>query len=452
MFQSLSERLGKTFKGLLGKNKLTKDNIQGSLREVEQALLEADCAHEVVEALSQQLETETVGLTISEGLSASQTFIKQVQAALVNIMGQSHQELSLKAQAPVVILLAGLQGSGKTTTAAKLARHLQEKHHKKVLLTSCDVYRPAAQLQLEVLVNSIGATYFTSSDTAPLQIAQKAYESAKKGHFDVLIVDTAGRLAIDEEMMVEIRALSDALTPHETLFVVDGTTGQDAARTAKKFHETLALTGVIVTKLDGDTRAGAILSIRHITGCPIKFVGMGEKTDALDLFHPDRMASRILGMGDVLSLIEQLEKNVDEKEAKKLAKKLETGKGFNFEDFRQQILQMQKMGGLANVLDKMPGMSAVPKQVRDKVNDKQMNRSLAIIQSMTIKERRHPEIIKGRRKMRIAQGSGTGVPEVNQLIKQFEDMQKMMKKMQQMGGLSALMQRLPKGIFPGGHQ
>jgi signal recognition particle subunit SRP54 len=364
-------------------------------------------------------------------------------------MGESNEALNLAAQPPAVILMAGLQGAGKTTSVGKLSKLLKERDKKKVLVVSADVYRPAAIKQLERLASDIDVDCFPSSaDQKPIDIANAAIDHAKRKFYDVLIVDTAGRLAIDEQMMAEIQALHAAIHPVETLFVVDAMTGQDAANTAKSFGDALPLTGVILTKVDGDARGGAALSVRHITGKPIKFLGVGEKTDALEPFHPDRIASRILGMGDVLSLIEDLQRNVDQDKAQKLAKKFKEKKGFDLEDFREQLGQMHNMGGMMGMLDKLPGMSNIREDVKNQVDDKMFKQMEAIITSMTMKERQRPEIIKGSRKKRIAAGSGTQVQDVNRLLKQFTQMQKMMKKMQK-GGMKGMMRNM-QGMMGGG--
>jgi signal recognition particle subunit SRP54 len=365
-------------------------------------------------------------------------------------MGEKNDSLNLRAQPPVIILVAGLQGSGKTTSIAKLARLLIEREKKSVTVVSCDVYRPAAIKQLETLAEEVGARFFPSdSSQKPLKIAKAAIEDAKKQYSDVLLIDTAGRLHVDEAMMDEIKTLHQAINPHETLFVVDSMTGQDAANTAKAFNDALPLTGVILTKADGDARGGAALSVRHITGKPIKFIGVGEKTDALEAFYPDRIASRIIGHGDVLTLIEEAERKVNKQEASKLVGKLRQGKGFDLEDFRSQLVQMRNMGGVGTFMDKMPGMSQVPNKVKDQVNDKELKRLEAIINSMTKQERAVPTIIKGARKRRIADGSGTQVQDVNRLLKQFGHMQKMMKQVSKKGGIGRVMQSM-KGRMPPG--
>ncbi|MBD1576082.1 MULTISPECIES: signal recognition particle protein [Vibrio] len=449
MFDNLTERLSSTLKNISGKGRLTEDNIKETLREVRMALLEADVALPVVRDFIKQIKERAVGIEVSKSLTPGQEFIKIVQAELESVMGESNEALNLAAQPPAVILMAGLQGAGKTTSVGKLAKLLTERDKKKVLVVSADVYRPAAIKQLEMLATEVGTDFFPSSaDQKPIDIANAAIDHAKKKFYDVVILDTAGRLAIDEEMMGEIKALHNAITPVETLFVVDAMTGQDAANTAKAFGDTLPLTGVILTKVDGDARGGAALSVRHVTGKPIKFLGVGEKTDALEAFHPERVASRILGMGDVLSLIEDLEKNVDKAKAEKMAKKFKQKKGFDLEDFREQLGQMQNMGGMAGMMNKLPGMGNLPANVKDKVDDKMFSQMEAMISSMTMKERQHPELIKGSRKKRIAAGSGTQVQDVNRMLKQFTQMQKMMKKMQK-GGMKGMMRGM-QGMMGGG--
>jgi signal recognition particle subunit SRP54 len=396
MFENLTDRLSKTLKNISGKGRLTEDNIKETLREVRMALLEADVALPVVRDFVARVKEGAVGVEVSKSLTPGQEFIKIVQAQLEAVMGESNEALNLAAQPPAVILMAGLQGAGKTTSVGKLAKLLKERDKKKVLVVSADVYRPAAMKQLETLANDLEVEFFPSSaDQKPIDIANAAIDHAKKKFFDVLIVDTAGRLAIDEYMMAEIKDLHAAINPIETLFVVDAMTGQDAANTAKAFGDALPLTGVILTKVDGDARGGAALSVRHITGKPIKFLGVGEKTDALEPFHPDRIASRILGMGDVLSLIEDLQRNVDHEQAERLAKKFKEKKGFDLEDFREQLGQMQNMGGMMGMLDKLPGMANLPANVKDKVDDKMFKQMEAIICSMTMHERQHPDMIKG---------------------------------------------------------
>jgi len=449
MFENLSGRLDETFKRLRGQARLSEDNIKDALRDVRMALLEADVALPVVKAFIDQVKVKAVGVDVIKSLTPGQAFIKVVRDELVSVMGETNEELDLSMAPPAVVLMAGLQGSGKTTSVAKLARMLKERHKKTVLVASCDIYRPAAIEQLKTLATEVGVEFFPSDiNQDPVKIAKNALVEAKKRVIDVVIIDTAGRLHVDESMMGEIKRIHSAINPIETLFVVDSMTGQDAANTAKAFNEALPLTGVILTKTDGDARGGAALSIRQITGKPIKFLGVGEKTHALEAFHPDRVASRILGMGDVLSLVEEAERTVDKEEAAKLAGKLKKGKGFDLEDFRSQIQQMKKMGGMTSLLDKMPGMGGLAPEVKNQVNDKEMNRLEAIINSMTPQERRKPDIIKGSRKRRIAVGSGVQVQDVNRLLKQFTQMQKMMKKMKK-GGASKMMRAL-KGKMPPG--
>jgi signal recognition particle subunit SRP54 len=448
MFESLTERLGRTFKALRGQGRLTEDNIKDALRDVRMALLEADVALPVVRDFINQVRERAVGKEVLESLTPGQAMIGVVRDELTALMGESNADLQLNVPPPAVILMAGLQGAGKTTTVAKLARFLKERRKKSVSVASCDIYRPAAIEQLKTLAGEVGVNFHPSAaGQDPVAIAQAAVEAARKQFIDVLIIDTAGRLHIDAAMMDEIQRLHAALRPVETLFVVDSMTGQDAANTAKAFNDALPLTGVILTKTDGDARGGAALSVRHITGKPIKFLGVGEKTEALEPFYPDRLASRILGMGDILSLVEQAERSIDRDQAEKFANKLKKGKGFDLEDFREQVQQMRKMGGMASLLDKLPGMGNVPDEVKGQLNDKEFSRIEAIINSMTVKERRFPDIIKGSRKRRIAAGSGTQVQDVNRLLKQFDQMQRMMKKMSK-GGLGKLMKGLG-GKLPG---
>ncbi len=451
MFENLTERLSSTLKNISGRGRLTEENIKDTLREVRMALLEADVALPVVKEFVNRVKERAVGQEVNKSLSPGQAFIKIVQSELVAVMGESNESLNLATQPPAIVLMAGLQGAGKTTSVGKLAKFLKERQKKKVLVVSADVYRPAAIKQLETLASDIGVEFFSSSaEEKPAAIAAKALDHAKKGYFDILIVDTAGRLHVDSEMMLEIQELHKQLNPIETLFVVDAMTGQDAANTARAFNEALPLTGVILTKADGDARGGAALSVRHITGKPIKFIGMGEKTDALEPFYPDRIASRILGMGDVLSLIEEMERNVDKEKAAKLAQKVQKGKGFDLEDFREQLVQMKSMGGMMGMLDKLPGVSGLPENVKDKIDDKITVRMEAIINSMTPAERRNPDLIKGSRKKRIAMGSGVEIQDVNRLLKQFDQMQKMMKKVAGKGGLRKMMGSMKNMLPPGG--
>ncbi len=449
MFDSLSERLQRTVKHLRGQARLTEDNIKDALREVRMALLEADVALPVVKAFIEHVRERAMGREVQQSLNPGQVFIKVVNDELVQIMGAANETLDLRSQPPAVVLLAGLQGSGKTTTTGKLARFLKERQHKKVMVVSCDVYRPAAIEQLRTVAADVGATFFPSdASQKPLDIASAALEAARRQFMDVLLVDTAGRLHVDADMMAEVQALHAAIRPVETLFVVDAMTGQDAANTAKAFGDALPLTGVVLTKADGDARGGAALSVRHITGKPIKFLGVGERSQALEPFHPERVASRILGMGDVLSLVEDIERKVDREKAEKLTQKFKKGKTFDLEDFRDQMDQMLGMGGMAAFMDKLPGMERLPDGVRQQASDKEVKRLVAIINSMTAQERRHPDIIKGSRRRRIAAGSGTQIQDVNKLLKQFTQMQKMMKKLSK-GGMGKLMRSL-KGRLPMG--
>lgn len=454
MFDNLTERLSGALRSITGKAVLSEENIQESLREVRKALLEADVALSVVKDFVERVKLRAVGQSVSASLNPGQAFLKIVQAELQSLMGEANEGLDLRTTPPAVMLMAGLQGAGKTTTVAKLALWLKTNHQKKIMVVSADVYRPAAIKQLETLAEEVGVEFFPSDvSQKPEQIVKNAVAEAKRKFIDVLFVDTAGRLAIDDEMMAEIKALHTAVKPVETLFVVDSMTGQDAANTAKIFNDTLPLTGVILTKTDGDSRGGAALSVRQITGKPIKFLGVSEKVDGLEPFHPDRVASRILGMGDVLSLIEDVEKNVDKKKAEKLAKKIKRGKRFDLQDFKDQLEQMQNMGGIGNLLDKMPGMGGMSKAAAGMVDDKSFGQMGAIISSMTMKERRNPTILNGSRKRRIIQGSGTQIQDLNRLIKQHKQMQKMMKKMKG-GGLANMMRGMggmkpPGGGFPG---
>ncbi|BCA94084.1 signal recognition particle protein [Legionella antarctica] len=454
MFDNLTERLTRTFKNLRGLGRLTEENIQQALREVRLSLIEADVALPVIKEFIEQVKQKALGKDVLTSLNPDQAFIKTVHDELIHVMGDERAELNFKTQPPAVFLMAGLQGSGKTTSTAKLARYLKETENKKVMLVSVDVYRPAAIQQLKVLADQIDVAFFPAeSSEQPITIAQKALDSAKKQYMDILIIDTAGRMHIDSDMMDEIKALHHEVNPIETLFIVDSMTGQDAANTAKAFHEALPLTGVILTKTDGDARGGAALSVRQITGQPIKFIGSGEKVEALEPFHPERIASRILGMGDILTLIEEVERKADKQASEKLANKLKKGKGFDLEDFKQQLLQMNNMGGVAGMMSKLPGISQMPQQAMQQVNDKALAQTVAIINSMTPKERRIPKIIVGSRKKRIALGSGTQIQDVNRLLKQFEQMQKMMKKFTKPGGMQKMMRGLGgmagmKGMFP----
>ena len=429
MFDNLTDRLSLTLKKLKGQGRLTEDNIKETLQEVRTALLEADVSLPVVTDFIERVKAGALGQEVQASLSPGQSLIKLVQAELVKVMGEANEALNLRATPPAIILMAGLQGAGKTTSVAKLGRWLQENQKKKVGVVSTDVYRPAAIKQLQMLANEVSLDFFESDiSQQPVDIARNAIDAAKRKFLDVIIIDTAGRLHIDDEMMGEIKALHAAINPIETLFVVDSMTGQDAAITAKAFNDALPLTGVILTKADGDARGGAALSIRHITGKPIKFIGVGEKTDGLEPFYPDRIASRILGMGDMLSLIEEIEQKVDKEKAEKLVKKIQKGQGFNLEDFREQLQEMQRMGGVGSMLEKLPGMNAVPSDMKAQINDKMLARQIAVINSMTMQERKYPDLIKGNRKKRIAAACGQELHDVNRMLKQFLMMQKMMKK------------------------
>ena len=449
MFDGLSERLGQTVRNLRGVGRLTDDNIKDTMREVRMALLEADVALPVVREFIDHVKEKALGDKVLKSLTPGQALVKVVNDELTAIMGEANETLNLSVTPPDVIMMAGLQGAGKTTTVAKLARWLKEKQKKSVMVVSADVYRPAAIKQLQTVAAEVGADFFPSTtEQDPVDIAKAAIKEAKIQNNDVLIIDTAGRMHIDDEMMGEIKRLHAAVNPAETLFVVDSMTGQDAANTSKAFNDALPLTGVILTKTDGDARGGAALSTRFITGKPIKFIGVGEKMSALEPFHPERIASRILGMGDVVSLVEDVQSSVDHVKAAKLANKIKKGKGFDLDDFSEQLQQMKNMGGIASLMGKLPGMPNIPKGAMDQVDDKKMLHLEAIISSMTPKERRFPDVIKGSRKKRIAAGSGMQVQDVNRLLKQFTQMQKMMKKMK--GGGMAKMMRSMKGQLPPG--
>lgn len=450
MFQNLTESLNKTIRNLRGQGRLTPENIQETLREVRAALLEADVALPVARSLIEKVKERAIGQEVMQSLTPGQALIKVFHDELRDSMSDEHQEINLNATPPAIILMAGLQGSGKTTSTAKLARWLKESMKKTVMVVSTDIYRPAAIEQLQILAKEVDVVFFLShTGQKPVEIAREAIKTAKLQFIDVVIVDTAGRLHIDEEMMAEIKEIHAATQPIETFFVVDSMTGQDAANTAKVFNDTLPLTGIILTKTDGDARGGAALSIRAITGKPIKFMGNGEKTQALTPFYPDRIASRILDMGDILSLVEAAEKHIDKDKANKLADKLKKGKGFNLQDFLDQMLQMENMGGISKLLDKLPGVTNVHGKLKNKINDSMFVKKIAIIRSMTKRERRHPELIKNSQKRRIALGSGTSIQEVNRLLKEFDQMQKMMKKFTKGGGIMNLMKQF-KGKLPMG--
>ena len=448
MFESLTQRLSGTIERLRGRGRLTEENIREATREVRIALLEADVALPVVQALIERIKVRAVGQEVLKSLTPGQALVKVVRDELATVMGAQATDLNLNVPAPAVILMAGLQGAGKTTTVGKLARHLRERRKKKVMVVSADVYRPAAIEQLQTLAGQVGAQFHPSAaGQSPEAIVRGAIDDARKSHVDVLIVDTAGRTSIDDAMMAEIKALHGVANPVETLFVVDAMTGQDAATTAKHFSEALPLTGVVLTKTDGDARGGAALSVRYVTGRPIKFIGTGEKADGLDVFHPERVASRILDMGDVLSLVEQVEQQVDRDKATKLAEKVAKGKKFNLEDMRDQLEQMQNMGGISGLLDKMPGVGKIPDAVKNQVTGKEVPRQIAIINSMTPRERRNPALLNGSRRARIARGSGTTPADVNRLLKSFQQMEKMMSKFGK-GGMKGMMRGM-QGMMGG---
>ncbi len=451
MFDSLSSRLTEAARNLTGKGRLTEANIKDTLRQVRLALLEADVALPVVKGFIEHIREQAVGEEVSKSLTPGQALVKIIHSELVRILGDTHEPLDLKAQPPVVVLMAGLQGAGKTTTAAKLAKRLIEKDKRRVMLVSVDVYRPAAILQLETLAGEVGALHCpSSSDDKPLSIVDRALDEARRSHADVLIVDTAGRLHIDDAMMQEAAAVHSRSGARETLFIVDSMAGQDAVNAATAFDKTLPLTGVVLTKADGDAKGGVALSVREITGKPIRFLGVGEKVDALEAFHPERMASRILGMGDVLTLVEEIEDKVSKEKTEKLAKKLKKGRGFDLSDLRDQLEQMMSMGGMGALLDKLPIPGNVnPAALKDTANEGQLRRQVALINSMTPGERRFPKTINGSRKKRIAAGAGQQIQDVNRLLKQFTQMEKMMRKMSR-GGMKKMLRGMPGGRLPPG--
>ena len=443
MFDSLSDRLSRVLRTVAGRGRLTEDNIRESVREVRLALLDADVALSVVRAFTADVQERAVGREVAAALDPAQAFVKIVNDELVKLMGAANESLALSATPPAVVLMAGLQGAGKTSTVAKLARFLKEVERKRVAVVSADVYRPAAIEQLRTLSGEVEARFIpSSSGEQPTAIAKRALADAKRQFDDVLLVDTAGRLAIDDAMMAEIAALHATLDPVETLFVVDAMSGQDAATTAKAFNDALPLTGVVLAKADGDARGGAALSVRAVTGKPIKFLAVGEQTDALEAFHPERIASRILGMGDMLTLIEEAERKVDKRKAMRLARKVQRGKKFDLVDLQDQIRQMSSMGGIENLLDKIPGAAQMPATLRDKLDEREYRRMDAIINSMTPQERHFPDVISPSRKRRIAAGSGTGVQDVNRLLKQHKQMQKTVKKVSRKGGMERMMRGL----------
>jgi len=448
MFENLTARLARTVESLRGRGRITEDNVGEALREVRMALLEADVALPVIKTFIESVKTKALGAEVASSLTPGQVFIGILHKELVELMGGAREGFNLRAQPPIVVLLAGLQGAGKTTTAAKLARWLIERERKRVLLVSTDVRRPAAILQLERLAQQVGAEFWRAADgIAPPEIARAAFDQAKRVVADVLIVDTAGRLHVDESLMAEVREIDTAVHAAERLFVVDSMAGQDAVNSARAFASALDLTGIVLTKADGDARGGAALSVRQVTGKPIVFIGVGEKTEALEPFDPERMASRILGMGDIVSLVEQVQSQVDVKEAERLAQKVMKGKGFDMEDLRGQLQQLQQMGGVSALLDKLP-TAATQRAMPADQGDKEVRRQIAIINSMTNKERRTPAIIDGSRRRRIAAGSGVQVQDVNRLLKQFMEMQRMMKSMKG-GKLRRMLGALKGGMPPG---
>ena len=449
MFDNLSERLSKAARNLTGKGRLSESNIKDTLRQVRLALLEADVALPVVKSFIERIRERAVGEEVGKSLTPGQALVKIIHSELVELLGAEHEPLNLQAQPPVVIFLVGLQGAGKTTTAAKLAKRLIDTNKKRVMLVSVDVYRPAAILQLQTLAGEVGALHCDSaSSEKPEAIMQRALDESRRSHADVLIVDTAGRLHVDQEMMAEAISVHEKSGAHETLFIVDSMAGQDAVNAAKTFDESLPLTGIILTKADGDAKGGAALSVREVTGKPIRFMGVGEKTDALESFHPDRMASRILGMGDVLSLVEEIEGKVSLEKAGKLQKKLRKGRGFDLSDLRDQFEQMMSMGGIGAMLEKLPLPGNIDTAaLKNKTNERELKRQIGIINSMTPDERRFPKTINGSRRRRIATGAGMQVQDVNRLLKQHLQMAKMMKKMSR-GGMKKMMRGMPPRMMP----
>lgn len=451
MFDNLSERLSQAARSLSGKGRLTDANIKDTLRQVRLAFLEADVALPVVKSFIDRARERALGVEVAKSLTPGQAFLKIIHSELVSILGSDTVPLNFKAQPPLVYMLAGLQGAGKTTTAAKLGKHLIDTEKKKVMFVSVDVHRPAAILQLKKLAFEVGAQFSDSNASeAPALIIRRALDEAARSNIDVIIIDTAGRMHVDKELMEEIKLIHSVANPHETLFIVDSMAGQDAVNAAAAFDQTLPLTGIILTKADGDSRGGVALSLRQITGKPIRFMGVGEKLDALEILHPDRLASRILGMGDILSLVEEIEQKVSKEKSEKLAKKLKKGRNFDLADFRDQLLQMTNMGGLASIINKLPIAGNIdPKVLQDAANEKKISHQIAIINSMTLTERKYPKTINGSRKRRIALGSGKNIQDVNRLLKQHVQMEKMMKKMSK-GGMKKMMRGMPGGIFPPG--
>ncbi len=451
MFDNLSSRLSDAARRLGGKGRITESNIKDTLRQVRLALLEADVALPVVKSFIDRIRSEAVGEKVSKSLTPGQALVKIIHSELVRVLGDEHAPLDLKVQAPAVVLLAGLQGAGKTTTAAKIAKRLIDTDKKRVMLVSVDVHRPAAILQLETLAQEVGAMHCQSTvQEKPVAIVERALDEARRSHADVLIIDTAGRLHVDEDMMQEVVAVHASAKPVETLFVVDSMAGQDAVNAATEFGRSLPLTGIVLTKADGDAKGGVALSVREVTGKPIRFMGVGEKVDALQAFHPQRIASRILGMGDVLSLVEDIEGKVSKDKAEKLAKKIQKGRGFDLSDLRDQLEQMMNMGGMAAMLEKLPMPGGVnPAALKDSGDELQLRRQVAIINSMTPGERRFPKTINGSRKKRIAVGSGLQVQDINRLLKQHLQMEKMMRKMSR-GGMKKMLRGMPGGGLPPG--
>ena len=452
MFENLTGRFGRIVQQLRGHARLTQENVAATLRDVRRALLEADVALPVVQEFIRRVEGQALGREVTSSLTPGQALLRVVQDELVRLMGDGQAELNLKVSPPAIILVAGLQGAGKTTTVAKLGKWCREQHNKSVLVSSCDVYRPAAQEQLRVLAQENQLDYFSAGDgREPVAIAAAARQHARSRFADILIVDSAGRLHVDEDMMAEIRHIQRVLQPSDTLFLIDSMMGQDAVNAAAAFNEALDLSGVILTKVDGDARGGAALSVRHVTGKPILFLGAGEKASELSPFHPERMASRILGMGDMLSLIEEVEQKADQEKAQKMARKLKRGRGFDLDDFREQLRQLQNLGGLGGVLDKIPGMQQAAAGAMGGVagQERELARFEAIINSMTPGERRFPAVVNGSRKKRIAMGSGTQIQDINRLLKQFARMQKMTKKLSKKGGMENMMRGLTSNMGNG---